>query len=125
MEIRKFALVLMACAATTPAFANAISGDNATEKAAETVVAHDANINAAKAKFGAYIQANYGNTFSCGARLLTPDEALMYRYTAGEIREVASFSDALKITDYTPIYDLAKLKARPAVVSHTYYIEDE
>ncbi|WP_258240562.1 hypothetical protein [Pseudidiomarina homiensis] len=80
--------------------------------------------NAAKAKFDAYIQASYGNNFSCGARLLTPDEALMYRYTAGEMRDVASFSDALKVTDYTPIYDLAKQKARPAVVSHVYYIED-
>lgn len=125
MEILRFAVVLLVCAAATPVCGNALSGDKATEKAAEIAVAHDANINAAKAKFDAYIQANYGNTFSCGVRLATPDETLMHRYMSGEIRHVASFGTTLKVTDYTPIYDLAKQKARPAVVSHTYYIEDE
>lgn len=125
MQILKCVSLLVVCAAVAPVCANAVSGDKATEEVAENAVAHDANINAAKAKFDAYIQANYGNSFSCGARLLTRDEALMYRYTSGEMREVASFNDALKVTDYTPIYDLAKQKARPAVVSHTYYIEDE
>ncbi|WP_157982733.1 hypothetical protein [Pseudidiomarina aquimaris] len=57
--------------------------------------------------------------------MATPDETLMHRYMSGEVRQVARFGTTLKVTDYTPIYDLAKQKARSAVVSHTYYIEDE
>lgn len=125
MQILKYVSLLVACVAVAPVCANAVAGDRATEEAAENTVAHGPNINAAKAKFDAYIQANYGNTFSCGVRLATPDEALMHRYRSGEIREVASFGEILKVTDYTPIYDLAKQKARPALVSHTYYIEDD
>lgn len=125
MQRLKCVSLLVACVAVAPVCANAVSGDNAAEQNVGNTVAHDASINAAKAKFDAYIQANYGNTFSCGVRLATPDETLMHRYRSGEMRHVASFGTTLKVTDYTPIYDLAKQKARPAVVSHTYYIEDE
>lgn len=125
MQILKCTLLLVACVALAPVCANAVAGDRATEEAAENTVAHGPSINTAKAKFDAYIQANYGNTFSCGVRLATPDETLMHRYMSGEVRQVARFGTTLKVTDYTPIYDLAKQKARSAVVSHTYYIEDE
>ncbi|WP_417689683.1 hypothetical protein [Pseudidiomarina sp.] len=125
MQKLKCISLLVACVAVAPVCANAILGDKVTEEIAERAIASETNINAAKAKFDAYIQANYGNTFSCGVRLATPDETLMHRYRSGELRQVARFGTTLKVTDYTPIYGLAKQKARPAVVSHTYYIEDE
>ncbi|KFZ28795.1 hypothetical protein IDAT_06215 [Pseudidiomarina atlantica] len=81
-------------------------------------------VSPAKARFDKYIEQEYGYEFSCGMIVLTPDETLRYRYDSGEVREVASFSSVLTVTDYTPIYDLAKHQARPAVLSHKYYIAE-
>ncbi|RUO60635.1 hypothetical protein [Pseudidiomarina insulisalsae] len=121
MSGMRFVLTVMAMTGGTPVLADAVSSGGPSE----SPLTHDANINAAKERFDAYIQANYGNNYSCGVRLLTPDETLKYRYASGEVNDVASFSTVLKVTDYTPIYDLAKHKSRPSVVSRIYYIEDK